>query len=104
MAWKVPAQGKVPSTSRTRPAKRAARRVISAAARRVKVSSDAPGIHAAPNEPCHPMRQGLGLARTCARDHQQRPVTVLDRSGLGRVERVVMRADLHLANTMQMFS
>ncbi len=50
------------------------------------------------------MRQGLRLARTRPRDNQQRPVAVLDRGDLGRIERVVLGADLHPANTRQMFS
>jgi hypothetical protein len=65
---------------------------------------NAPRIHAAPDERRHSMRQGLRLAGAGTRDHEQRPVAVLDRGELGRIQRVVLGADLHPANTTQMFS
>jgi len=98
----VPAQGKVPSTLRA--ASRAARRDISAAARRVKVKQqDALGIHTAPDKRRHSMRQGMRLARACARDHEQGPVAVLDCGAWAGLRVIVLGADLHPANTMQMF-
>jgi hypothetical protein len=68
---------------------RSARRSISAAARRENVK-DAAGIDAVDDQVGDAMRQGVGLARTCSRDDEQRrrrravlfPNAVLDGTSL----------------------
>jgi hypothetical protein len=77
MPWKVPAQGSAGGASAFRPSTRAstwpARRSISCAARREKVSSSSRcGSTPPADEVGHAVRQRAGLARAGARNDQQR--------------------------------
>ena len=102
MAWKVPAQAR-PASRRADPAQmRATRRVISAAARRVKVSSrirrgSAPRAISAATR----WASVCVLPDARARHDQQGPVAVLDHRLLGGVERRRRRAAIPY--TIQMF-